>query len=103
MKARPGPVSWGTRISAPRSCAYNRSQAIGSRPAAAGRIVDRYDQVVCSLLFADALEIQHAGEPVTVEPDGPVIAAAHEAASTEAAGVTLGREPARRAMIRESG
>ena len=60
------------------------------------------DQVVYSLLRGDALEIQHAGEPVTVEQDGPVTRPVTKPPPRERPVQPPGREPARRGMIQET-
>jgi alpha,alpha-trehalose phosphorylase len=62
-----------------------------------------HEQVVYSLLRGDALEIQHAGEPVTVEQDGPVTRPVKKLPPRERPVQPPGREPARRGMIRETG
>jgi alpha,alpha-trehalose phosphorylase len=61
-----------------------------------------HDQVVYSLLRGDALEIQHAGEPVTVEQDGPVTRPVTKLPARERPVQPPGREPARRGMVRET-
>src|SRR5262245_60217984 len=60
-------------------------------------------RVVYSLLRGDALEIQHAGEPVTVEPDRPVTRRVTTPPARARPAQPAGREPARRGTIRETG
>ena len=62
-----------------------------------------HDHVVYSLLRGDALEMQHAGEPLTVEPDGPVTRPVTVPPARKRPMQPAGREPARRGMIREAG
>ena len=62
-----------------------------------------HEQVVYSLLRGDALEIQHAGEPLTVEPDSPVPRPVRTPPPRRRPVQPPGREPARRSTIRESG
>jgi alpha,alpha-trehalose phosphorylase len=70
-----------------------------------GRLLEvafNHDQVVYSLLRGEALEIRHAGEPVTVEPGGPVTRPVTTPPARERPDQPPGREPDRRGMIPET-
>jgi alpha,alpha-trehalose phosphorylase len=58
-------------------------------------------RVVYSLLRGDAVEIQHAGEPVMVEPAHPVTRPVTMPPARQRPAQPAGREPARRGEIRE--